>query len=52
VEVAWPLIVAAYAKARLDEQYALTMARVARILRWADYDFANKVPKLWLPNAR
>lgn len=45
----WPLIVAAYQKAGLTEDDALVQARVARILRWTDYDYATKQPILWKP---
>lgn len=46
---AWPLVVEAYRKANLREETALTMARVARILRAEDYDFTQKRPILWMP---
>jgi hypothetical protein len=45
----WRAIVAAYEKAGKDVAYALTMARVARILRASDYDFDNQRPILWTP---
>jgi DNA polymerase-1 len=45
----WPTIVAAYEKAGLTEADALVQARVARILRVTDYDFAKKEPILWTP---
>lgn len=45
----WPLVLAAYDKAGFGEEYALTQARVARILRAEDYDFKNKQVKLWKP---
>jgi DNA polymerase-1 len=47
----WRAIVAAYEKAGKDVDYALTMARVARILRHTDYDFDNKKPILWSPTS-
>jgi DNA polymerase-1 len=47
--LAWPLIVAAYEKAGLNEEVALQNARVARILRADDYDFQAKEPVLWTP---
>lgn len=46
-ESMWPLVLAAYAKAGFGEEYALTQARVARILRAEDYDFNHKKVKLW-----
>lgn len=45
----WNAIVVAYHAKGLDEAYALTQARVARILRHTDYDYANKRPILWNP---
>lgn len=45
----WDAVVSCYAKAGLSEQEAITQARVARILRAEDYDFANKQPILWSP---
>jgi len=45
----WEAIVETYANAGLDESYALTQARMARILRAEDYDFKAKKPKLWEP---
>lgn len=45
----WTAIVAAYADKGLTEDDALTMARVARILRAEDYDFEKKEVKLWQP---
>lgn len=45
----WAAIVATYAAKGKDEAYALTQARVARILRTSDYDFDRKVPILWTP---
>jgi DNA polymerase-1 len=47
----WPSVVRAYEKAGLTEEYALTQARVARILRWDDWDQANQTVKLWSPYA-
>jgi hypothetical protein len=46
---AWELIVEAYAKKDLTEADALQQARVARILRFDDYDFNKKKPILWTP---
>lgn len=45
----WEKVVKAYAKAGLGEEEALTQARVARILRYDDYDFENNQVKLWTP---
>jgi DNA polymerase-1 len=45
----WATILAAYERAGFDEQYALTQARLARILRNTDYDFKKKEPILWTP---
>ncbi|MCL8384147.1 hypothetical protein [Xanthobacter aminoxidans] len=45
----WAAIVAAYAKAGLTEADALIQARLARILRYADYDHQRKEPLLWEP---
>lgn len=45
----WELIVMAYENAGLSEKDALEQARVARILRYTDYDFDKKRPKLWKP---
>lgn len=46
----WEAIVAAYEKAGLTEADALTQARLARILRYADYDHKKKEPILWTPD--
>lgn len=45
----WAAVVAAFAKAGLGEEEALNQARIARILRASDYDFAKKEPILWKP---
>lgn len=45
----WEAIVAAYAKAGLTEEDALTQARLARILRFSDYDHQKKDVILWTP---
>ena len=47
----WSVVVAAYAKAGFGEDYALTMARLARILRDGEYDFNTKKVNLWEPPA-
>lgn len=49
VALAWPVIVAAYVKAGLNEEVALMNARVARILRHGDYDYTKKEVRLWEP---
>lgn len=46
----WGRVVAAYEKAGLTEADALTQARLARILRWSDWDNQSKQPILWSPN--
>lgn len=46
----WPTIVAAYAKAGLGEELALTNARLARILQHKDYDSLTGTIKLWTPS--
>ena len=45
----WKAVVAEYKRADLDEDYALTQARLARILRTSDWDTENSKPKLWSP---
>lgn len=47
----WANIVQAYHEAQLTEEDALTQARVARILRWDDWDQKGQKVKLWNPNA-
>ncbi len=49
VEAAWEIVVTAYKKAGLNEEVALQNARVARILRASDYNFAKKEVILWEP---
>lgn len=48
-EGAWRVVTTAYAKAGLTEEDALRNARLARILRWDDWDRKNKEPILWTP---
>tara|TARA_Y100001960_G_scaffold19238_1_gene16913 strand:- start:74 stop:832 length:759 start_codon:yes stop_codon:yes gene_type:complete len=43
----WETVVDAYIKRGLTEDEALIQARVARILRFKDYDFVNNKPILW-----
>lgn len=47
----WRWIVGAFQKKALPESYALTQARVARILRCEDWDPKRKEVKLWTPSA-
>lgn len=46
----WPAIVAAYKDAGLSEELALSNARLARILRWGDYNDKTSKLKLWTPS--
>jgi DNA polymerase-1 len=48
--VFWKRVVAAYEKAGLTEQDALTQARLARILRFSDWNSTTKEPILWSPS--
>jgi DNA polymerase-1 len=50
VEWMWGLVVEAYTKAGLTADDALRQARLARILRWSDWDSKKKEPILWTPN--
>ena len=43
------LFLAEYKRAKLDEEEAITQARLARILRASDWDSENKKPILWQP---
>jgi DNA polymerase-1 len=45
----WDVVVKAYDKAGLNEEEALTQARVARICRAEDYDRKSKKVNLWEP---
>lgn len=45
----WPAVVEAYEKAGLTEDDALLQARLARILRHADYNFKTNEVILWKP---
>lgn len=47
----WETVTDAYHKAGLSEDYALTQARVARILRYEEWDFLHRCPRLWEPPA-
>lgn len=46
----WGAVAAAFVKAGKDYDYALLMARLARILRWEDWDHQNSKPILWTPH--
>lgn len=46
----WAVVVAAFEKAGLTADDALLQARLARILRADEYDFATKTPVLWTPD--
>ena len=43
----WGDVISAYEKRGLTEQDAMVQARVARILRFKDYDFVKHQPILW-----
>lgn len=45
----WKHVVKAYEKAGLNEEFALSQARVARILRYNEYDHKAGEVKLWSP---
>lgn len=45
----WEHVCQAYAKKSLTEADALVQARVARILRFTDYNFKTQEPILWTP---
>ena len=47
----WKTVVEAFAEKDLDEEVALTNARLARILTTKDYDYKKKRPILWSPKA-
>ncbi len=46
----WEAVVSWFEKAGLDEAEALKQARLARILRWSDWNSETKTPILWSPN--
>jgi len=46
----WSSVENAFIKAGYTKEDALTQARLARILRFEDYDFEYDTPKMWLPN--
>ena len=45
----WLSVVAAFNAKGFSESEALLQARLARILRWSDWDHVNKTPILWSP---
>jgi 5'-3' exonuclease len=45
----WDTVVKAFADKDLSEEIALENARLARILRYTDYDFNESKPILWSP---
>ena len=47
----WKTVVDAFKDRDLDEEVALTNARLARILTAEDYDFEQKQPILWSPGS-
>jgi DNA polymerase-1 len=49
VQWRWEQIVETFKKAGLTEEDALLNARLARILRWSDWDQEKKEAKLWTP---
>lgn len=49
MDAAYAKVKAAYAKAGFGEEYLLSQARCARILRYDDYDHTLKQPILWRP---
>lgn len=49
VDVLWTNTQQAFNQHGLTTDYAITMARVARILRHGDYDWKTKEVKLWTP---
>lgn len=46
----WAAVEAAFIKAGLTRDDAITQARLARILRWSDWDEKKGEPILWKPN--
>lgn len=49
VERMWAAVAQAYAAANQPPDYLLTQARLARILRYGEYDWETKKPLLWMP---
>lgn len=50
VHLMWTVVKAQFEAKELTEADALTQARLARILRWSDWDQDKKEPILWTPN--
>lgn len=48
-ESLWDVVKSRYEAAGLNEEVALQQARVARILRWSDWNYNKKEVKLWTP---
>lgn len=48
-EPTWESVVETYKSAGLEEEDALVQARVARILRWGEFDIKKEKVKLWQP---
>lgn len=46
----WGAVEQAYIKAGMTKEEALTQARLARILRWSDWDEETGEVRLWTPN--
>lgn len=46
---AWRIVLEAFEERGFDEEFALRQARLARILRWSDWDSTNKEVILWNP---
>jgi 5'-3' exonuclease len=49
-ETLWQRVLAEFTDRGFDEEFALRQARLARILRWTDWDSEKKEVKLWTPN--
>lgn len=47
----WSAIVSTYEKNGLTEEDALLQARMARILRWSDWNSGTQEVRLWTPNS-
>jgi|TARA_B110000908_G_scaffold69469_1_gene83797 DNA polymerase-1 len=45
----WPTVLQTFLDANLTESYAMTMVRLARILRFEDYNFETGEVRLWHP---
>ena len=49
--VLWGAVLDAYLEKGMTEEDALLNARMARILRWEDYDYDRKEIRLWSPHS-